>query len=206
MKGSAAKEKRWAKNRKEAYEGSVLHFMRSVYRNTVLEEGFTFNRLKKVTNAEKLRVKELYKKATQVTQAGNNILKVNNGISTNPDSIQYYNAVMRQADGFDVISKTLLTGDSVAFAIDSITAGLSFSDYLLIVYKKKEAPIEYQKQFPDAGRAMVSQITLLNNDLIAIEANGAYYNPADLMNLGFWAWSEKVANMLPFDYKISKSD
>lgn len=205
MKGSAVKKKRWARNRKEAYEGSALHFMRSIYRNTVIEEGFTLNHLKKVTNTEKLRVKELYKKATQSIQSGNNILKVN-GISTYPDSASYYKAVMRQADGFDVITKTQLTGDSVAFAIDSITAGLSFNDYLLIVYKKKQAPIEYQKLFPDAGRAMVSQITLLNNDLIAIEASGAYYNPADLMSHGFWAWSEKVATMLPFDYKLPQAD
>ncbi|ANE52558.1 carboxypeptidase-like regulatory domain-containing protein [Flavisolibacter tropicus] len=205
MKGGAAREKRWARNRKEAYEGSALHFMRSIYRNTVVEEGFTMNHLKKVTNAEKQRVKELYKKATQSTQSGNTTLKIN-GISTNPDSSHYYSTVMRQADGFDVISKTPLIGDSVAFAIDSITAGLSFTDYLLIVYKKKEAPVEYQKLFPDAGKAMVSQITLLNNDLIAIEANGAYYNPADLMNSGFWAWSEKMATMLPFDYKLPPTD
>ena len=200
MKGSAARQKRWNKNRQEAYEGSMLHFMRSLYRNKIAEEGYTMNRLKKVTNTEKQRVKELYKKTTRTVQSGSATLRINSGVSNNPDSSQYYSTVMRQPDAFDVMSKTQLVGDSVAFAIDSTTAGLSFDDYLLIVYKKKPAPLEYQKLYPDAGKAMVSQITLLNNQLIAIEANGAYYHPADLLSLGYWSWSEKMANMLPFDY------
>jgi CarboxypepD_reg-like domain len=200
MKGNAARQKRWTQNRKAAYEGSLLHFMRSLYRNKLIEEGFSMNHLKKVPNTEKQRVKEIFKKATRTVQSENTTLKINSGASMHPDSSAYYSTVMRQPDRFDVLSKVQLSGDSVAFAIDSTTAGLLFEDHLLVVYKKKEAPVEYQKFFPDAGKAMLSQITLLNNLPITIEANGAYYHPADLMSLGYWAWSEKVVNLLPFDY------
>ena len=47
---------------------------------------------------------------------------------------------------------------------------------------------------------MMSQIYLINNKPIEIEPNGSYYEPSDLATLGYWAWSEKIATMLPFDY------
>jgi hypothetical protein len=49
---------------------------------------------------------------------------------------------------------------------------------------------------------MQSQLVLVNGLPIEIEANGSYYNPADLMSMGYWAWSEKIANMLPFDFDV----
>lgn len=40
IKGSAKMQKEWDKNRLKAYQGSFMHFLRSVYHNTVLKEGF----------------------------------------------------------------------------------------------------------------------------------------------------------------------
>jgi CarboxypepD_reg-like domain len=40
MEGSNNKKKIWIENRKKAYEGSVLHFMRSYYRGTLQKEGW----------------------------------------------------------------------------------------------------------------------------------------------------------------------
>ena len=50
------------------------------------------------------------------------------------------------------------------------------------------------------GPSMTSEITLLNGVPLEILANGSYYNPVDLMSTGYWAWSEKIGSMLPFDY------
>jgi hypothetical protein len=99
-----------------------------------------------------------------------------------------------------VLEKIPLTGDSIAYAIDSITAGMDFKNYLLVTYKKKFAPKEFLQQFPKAGGAMMSQITLINQKPIEIHANGSYFNPVDLLSTGYWAWSEKAATMLPSDY------
>jgi hypothetical protein len=43
MKGTPKMQKSWDKNRLEAYRGSFMHFLRSVYQNTVLKEGFIIN-------------------------------------------------------------------------------------------------------------------------------------------------------------------
>jgi hypothetical protein len=84
--------------------------------------------------------------------------------------------------------------------VDSSTAGLHFEQYLLITYAYKASPREYQETFPKST-AMQSQLTLLNERGIEIQANGSYFNPVDLLSLGYWAWSEKMATMLPFDFK-----
>ena len=78
---------------------------------------------------------------------------------------------------------------------------MEFENYLLVIYKKKLAPLAYRQQFPKSSTAMQSQLVLVNGLPIEIEANGSYYNPADLMSMGYWAWSEKIANMLPFDFE-----
>ncbi|RZK25711.1 MAG: carboxypeptidase-like regulatory domain-containing protein [Flavobacterium sp.] len=40
LKGSESEEKVWTENRKAAYEGSLMHFMRSLYANTLDKDGF----------------------------------------------------------------------------------------------------------------------------------------------------------------------
>ncbi|MGV0755048.1 hypothetical protein ACTS95_06305 [Empedobacter brevis] len=41
----------------------------------------------------------------------------------------------------------------------------------------------------------------MKDDLLKIEENGTYYHPANLVVEGYWSW-EKIANMVPMDYKI----
>jgi hypothetical protein len=51
----------------------------------------------------------------------------------------------------------------------------------------------------------LSEITLINQRPIAIMSNGSFFLPNDLLSSGYWAWSEKIATMLPFDYKPDTS-
>lgn len=197
MKGNSGRQKRWENKRSEVYAGSIMHFMRAVYRNKTAEEGFEINPLKKIPNTEKQRVKSAYYSNTQTVNQGNGRTIIS---SINQDTANYYSKVMQQSDYIDVLEKIPLTGDSIAYAIDSTTAGLDFKNYLLITYKKKFVPKEYLQQVPKAGGAMTSQVTLINNKPIEIQANGSYFNPVDLLGLGYWTWSEKIATLLPFDY------
>jgi hypothetical protein len=201
MSGTAARKKRWQSQREEVYFGSVLHFMRSVYRNTLLSEGFQVRRLQKIVNTEKERVKKVYADRAQQNRTSGSKSIVS---TVNSDSTDYYSRVLQGPDYKDIIGKNILPGDSIAGALDNITAELSFPDYLLVIYTKKLVEPEYKRQYPDAGTAQASQLTLLNNKTIEIQANGSYYNPTDLMQLGYWSWSEKMATMLPYDFKPGK--
>ena len=197
MKGGPVKQRRWEKRRTEAYFGSMMQFMRSVYLNKIAQENFEVRSLQKIPNIEKQRVKALYSTNQQRTKRNDGTFVVT---TINQDTATYYDHILAQEDYKDVIGRNLLPGDSIAYGIDSFTAGLEFSNYLLVIYKNKLAPLEYRQQFPKSSTAMMSQIVLINQRPVEIEANGSYYNPVDLMSTGYWAWSEKIAMMLPFDY------
>ncbi|HEV7329926.1 MAG TPA: carboxypeptidase-like regulatory domain-containing protein [Flavisolibacter sp.] len=201
MEGREKKQKAWQQKRSEIYYGSMMHFMRSIYRNTLPQEGFEVRRMKKIPNLEKQRVKEAYKSnVIKSSTTGNRIM-----VGAVPsDSMDYYETVLRQPDFHDVIGKEVLVGDSIAFGIDSLTAGLSFPDYLYVRYKNGKVPKEYVQRYPSGAHAMLSYLQLLNNQLVAIQSNGMFYNPIDIISSGYWAWSEKIATMLPFDFKPSQ--
>ena len=190
MKGNAARQRHWAARRKETYEGSMLHFMRSLYRNKLGENGFEVRALKKLPNTEKKRVQLLYKTLSSAA------------LHANKDSAAYYESRLRQPDYFDIAAKAVLPGDSIAYAADSVTVGLAFHNYLLVLYTRELAPPEYRQYVPDAGSARMSQLYLLNERPVFIQSNGSYFDPADLLTIGYWSWSEKMATMLPFDYKL----
>lgn len=197
MKGNAARQKKWTKKREEAYQGSMLHFMRAVYRNKIAQEGFEIRTLEKIPNREKQRVKAAYPANMHTVKSANGTMVVTH---VNKDSADLYDRILRQDDYKDVVGKNPLPGDSIAYAVDPVTAGFDFKNYLLVLYRHRLAPPEYRQQFPKANAGMMSQIFLLNEKPVEIQANGAYYNPADLMTSGYWAWSEKIALLLPFDY------
>jgi hypothetical protein len=183
MEGNDRKKRRWQSNRKEAYEGSLMHFMRAFFRNKIIEEGFEVHRLKKVRNAEKDRVR-------QVIRTGKML-----------DSSNYYNNILAQPDEYDIMSAAIINGDSVGFAVDSFTAGMAFDNYLDITYTLRKAHSKYRLLYPKAPKEMTSQLTITNAAEILIQYNGAYTPANGLLSLGYWSWSEKVATMLPFDYK-----
>jgi hypothetical protein len=54
------------------------------------------------------------------------------------------------------------------------------------------------------NNSITSTIYLINHKPVLITANGMYFEGTDLLFSGFWAWSEKMATMLPFDFKPIK--
>jgi hypothetical protein len=123
-----------------------------------------------------------------------------NSKSMAKDSSDYYEKVLLQPDQFSIVAREKLPVDSFAVAIDSVTAGLDFTDYLQVNYTKRLADVEYSKMFRDNRKAMLSEITLTNAKPIKVLSNGTYFPPTQVLSLGYWAWSEKMATMLPYNY------
>jgi hypothetical protein len=200
MEGSAAKQRRWESRRADAYSGSILHFMRAIFTNKLKEEGFEVRSLKKIVNEEKQRVRAVYGKSSRKVSSAGGAVTVTHSSNIPADSLEYYEKILKQKDYFEEIGKQVLPGDSIAFAVDKAIAGLEFPDYLLVIFKNKQAPPEYRRVHPENGSAIVSHITLLHGGHVEIYHNGMYYDPANMLSLGYWSWSEKISAMLPFDY------
>jgi hypothetical protein len=93
-----------------------------------------------------------------------------------------------------------MSGDSIAYALDSVTAGLQFGNYLHIYYPQKIATPRYRSFSPRNDKAM-SEVKLINSNQLSVQSNGNYEPAQDLVTFGYWAWTEKISALLPFDYK-----
>jgi hypothetical protein len=201
-------KKQWEQNRKETYLGSQMHFMRSLYRNTMLEEGFEIRKLVKQPNNEKERVKNLMVKKAQASGALSISISGNDGpviASGNSDSSTYYREIMNQPNEIDILYSPLIPGDSIAFQLDPHTAGLYFEDYLHVTYTgEREHPDYLRAQMRGTEKPGFQISTLKMNEPRNLEINqqGMVHDPLLILLSGYWAWSDKIATMLPFDYKL----
>jgi hypothetical protein len=146
-------QKRVQKKRDLAYYGSVMHFIRALYMNKLIENGFEVRRIFKKSNLNYMESK-------------------------------------------------IITGDSIAFAKDNVTAVLEFSNLLDITYKGIIMPSgnNYNIQLRTDQYAS-SQIRLVDAKNILVASNGSYYNPMNLITSGYWSLLEKISNLLPFDFQ-----
>lgn len=53
LKGSKRKKRRWSKKRKIAYNGSMMHFLKSVIQGNLKEQGFIVDQFKRVPNPDR---------------------------------------------------------------------------------------------------------------------------------------------------------
>lgn len=197
-------QERWIKNREEAYYGSLMHFMRALFRNQLIENGFEVRKLIKVSEEEKKRVRAIYNSKAYINGNGSIIVSDSLLGSGNKDTALYYRKVMRQPEKMSVLVDKLLPGDSIAFAIDSFTAGLFFEDHLQVIYLYKQTPTKYYEANSFSVHAKsptTSEVHLPNKKTIAVLVNGSFYEGLDLISSGYWAWWEKLATMLPYDYE-----
>ncbi len=179
----------WNKARSETYKGSLRHFIRSLYNNSFIKDGFEVRTVINVSKDEIVRVKELYK-------GGN--------YNLNQDSLDYYNKVRNI--GFEETKVTLdplITRDMlVSNATESNAKTFYFKNGLQVLNLNKKIPNEYAKTLPvyRGNEFIRTDLSLRTNSPIFIYPNGDFYNGLELLTDGFWAWSEKVCTMLPSDY------
>ncbi len=192
---SKRRKQRWELNRKRAYLGSITHFIQCLNDNQLQQQGFEARKVAKIFNTEKRRVEELYRNAAAVADtfqlSKEGIVKINKDAAFPKDSIAYYKAVLAKPDYYE--RQFSLTADSLVFAKKDGTKYFFSPDRLTVVYSNAKENKN--------GR---SEIYLVTPAPVAIEKNGNYYPPQEIMTFGYWAVYEKIANELPFDYVPDK--
>lgn len=182
-------------NRKRVYAISLLHFIRSLYSNTTLEEGFriirTINK-----NAVDLRKKQVAITVYDGVEKYDTIYEISNK-ETMVKIIPAQNSQAKQHEPAE--DDPSFIGNIITWQ-DADSRALYFTDTLQVVYTKAKTPYEYQ-QYEINNRGMVlSEISLLRNRPVMLFANGSYFAGSNLSLSGFWAWWEKIGIMLPYDY------
>jgi hypothetical protein len=183
-------------SRKRVYAISLLHFTRSLYTNTTVEEGFRIIRTIGKTPVD-LRKKPVpinaydgVEKYDTIYEISNRetlvkIVPVQNNQATNNN----------QADDDPSSIGNIITG------LEADSRSLYFTDTLQVVYTKAKTPYEYQQYEATNKGTVLSAISLVQNRPVTLFANGSYFAGSNLSLSGFWAWWEKIAIMLPYDYE-----
>jgi CarboxypepD_reg-like domain len=195
LSGSSKKMKKWKERRMETYDGSVMHFMRSLYRNKLEENGFEIRVMQRYANLEKQRVTKIYR--SQWVKEGETI------VFKRTDSTDYYQRIMQQSDSLDYVYPNKITVDSIAFVVDSTTAGIGFKNHIQVKHNRLKN-ILFSGPFITGKQSVfpISIISLLNNNDIVVYANGSYYNPSSMLSEGYWGIYEKLSTLLPLDYVL----
>ena len=198
----APAKKKQLENREKSYYGSIVHFMSSIYHNRLAEEGFAVKRLVKTPNLEKQRVKQIMMRPVNKQQNFND-KNLRIMIGGDGDSSAYYQRILKQPDMLETYGDSLLTADSLLVKGDSTYKRIYFTDYLYVVYKGEKEDAEYLQYTHEARDPYYqrSVVYLINNTPLVIDAMGNYSMPQGLISYGYWSWSEKIATLLPLDYK-----
>jgi CarboxypepD_reg-like domain len=175
MQGEDSVKKIWTANRSKAYEGSKLHFMRSYYDSTVVQDGWIIDMLDENDDKKFNKVKDVYDTTVY-----------------NPVVI-YPEITVMTTDSIPV-QKIILDSAHASTQVEFF-----YPRKISVTYTKKAAEKEYLKKMnlPKNVPFQISYIDIKN--WIAITENGYYYEQKDWVNQGYWSW-KNLGDLLPYDY------
>lgn len=192
------KRNRWLKARKEAYYGSIMHFMRSLYSDSVAQNGFDVREKIRIYNTDTL-FKRIYLPGNMPTvRVGNKSYKTRAGAVPSFKKIPDY---------VDLINlKNLSFKDAVTFDSSVKQKEFYFDNHIQVIYKNANVKVDYllANSLPKFLKMkQTSDAYLLSDGPLIIERDGSYFNPMNMMSSGYWGWY-KLAEMLPTDYEPSE--
>lgn len=190
--------KRWTREQERAYYGSFTHFIKSFKQNQLTENGFEVHTLFKVPNRD--RPSDAYLderiKSWQGKQTSNPIFIV--GSVEVRDSLTYYMILRSRPKLVDSVGYKI-TDTRPLFSADDNSI-LQYSGMLQVTFdEREEARYALGRQPLKKQRSVVH---LLGKQL-RIYDNGYYEDVRNVFLDGYWAWSEKIAELLPLDYEPS---
>ncbi|MES2773050.1 MAG: carboxypeptidase-like regulatory domain-containing protein [Bacteroidota bacterium] len=190
------------KRREDVYHGSLPHFLKSLYNDSLHSQGFEVRGARVVPNTERARIKELMDKNKHNVRIGPGTLQI---AKSSPDSSAYYYTVyVRQADQIISIDSIRLNAGDLFITDVELFKELYFDNYLLVTYKGNksgqpglnpvmrtlEASQAYQNSF----------LSLKDNNSVFVFPNGRVSPAKILLVQGYWYTVNNVQNMLPSDY------
>ncbi len=194
-------------NRDRAYQGSIAHFIRSLYNETVDAEGYEMYAIELIPNPDHV-VEELAAMANEELKK-----------SLNPLVRDSLKNITRRKDlpkAIETVTEKRLTeADLIEVSRNDLTF-LTYDKPVYIVFTKEAEEMAFAKrgidntelraklgvsvQAESINKLQVSTIRMLGNAVQLFE-NGRYFHPFDLFIEGYMAW-EKIGDLMPIDYGL----
>jgi len=200
-------KKKWKRNRLESYNGSQVHFLKSLLKKNLTEDGFVVNQFKRVRNPERPSDEEI-KKARELIYLHRETLNISRNI-TNPLTPLDSALVIAGKSSIPKYKDFLYKRNVPYNEMTSFSKGnpsLNFKNHLSIIYKNEKEEVNYLKgmfgKMKQATGVQTSSITLVKGKSM-IDFTGILVDPDALFVEGYWAF-ESFANMLPLNYEPTK--
>ena len=200
--------KKWKRNRIEAFNGSQMHFLRSLTNKQLKNNGFIVNQFRRELNPERPSEKEIKFAKELLLLQGNTIstLKEIENPLTQIDSAIVTVKNSRKPKYIDYLYQRNISEEHI-FSSNKNVSFLDFENYLTIIYTKEPEEENYLiGMFGKRKKAIGVQTSniVLTNGKSMIDNSGVLVNPKALFVEDYWAF-ESFANMLPTDYQPNKN-
>ena len=184
---SPKEQSKWEVNRKEAFAGSIMHFMRALGKNQLQQNGFEVKKIVDVPSRARQQQVSLSDEEISLTD------------SVGVESLKYYWKLRAGREYVDSIAEPLLTGQEI-FEKGSNSL-IRYKGSLEVVFKNEMEEQSYVRQNRKIRREhQKSKIHFLEEG-VTIYNNGSYENARSIVAEGYWGWSERIADLLPYDYE-----
>jgi CarboxypepD_reg-like domain len=194
-------QRKWDNNRQVAYEGSIMHFLRSMHRRTAASEGYVIRTLRRFDNPDRQPDSVIRANMQRIMKSNKGVLV----IGKEQDSTRYWMDEGRKPKIIQQLDAQVLQADSV-LAMRGNELHVEFPYLLYIEYIKESESEAYSRATQSMfnprttiRKSQTSIISLIDPPAI-IEAAGSLVNPLALLFEGYWSW-EKVGDSLPFEYE-----
>jgi hypothetical protein len=190
-------QRQWLANRATAYHGSFMHFLRSVYTNSLKTEGFLTQQVRVLNNPR-------FERSDSKRQALLESRPNRQFTAAEKDSLTKWN---REAPILALLDAAARPIDSVRrVSADGQRTYLRFTGELQVAYFGEAPDPRYNKKMSSLGVArppypskrQVSRLKLAGREA-EIQSNGSLMNPLDVSIGEYWGF-ERIGEFLPVDY------
>lgn len=187
-------QKKWDKERLRAYNGSITHFIRALRSDSLIQNGFEVRKFYKVQNPDRPPQKVLNAKIREwrLKQQEVGVIRIDK-----KDSLGYYLNLQKKPELIDSVSKVVLSGAELLNSEHEVV----YKGMLKIDFRKEKEEAQYPQT---VGRTVIKWQTSIMHTLapkLKLYKNGYYEDVRDVFVESYWAWSEKMSDMLPYDYQ-----
>jgi len=202
MQGNATQQARWKKKRREAYEGSMMHFLRSGLSNNLDEEGFLVCRVKNTLNRARPADSVIDAKIERFN-------RLKNGNRRYRDSLNYWT-------NKSVLPKYFQALERIPLKQEDFIKLTNHKGTYALVSNGGALYLDFDKKHHFGGSEQLEDVYSTNGNLhktlinfnapyVLFDKNGCLLDPSCLSLAGAMT-RERIADLLPVDYDFSVVD
>ncbi|SNR17142.1 carboxypeptidase-like regulatory domain-containing protein [Tenacibaculum jejuense] len=207
LEGSKRKKKKWKKNRKKAYHGSLRHFLKTFITANTKEEGFDINIMHRVRNEKHPSDSELaFSKKIFEFQDKRSVPINFNKVIVKPESkldsaILIHQRQLKHPKIIDKLIKRNVSYSDISYRVEG-KVYLKFDGFLKVTYNNEPEEFNYKRDIKRRLGVQKSNFLLFDSpqEILPI---GQIADQNNRLVEGYWSY-ELFANALPLNYKPPK--